>query len=251
MQVGDHLVTPRTGYTHHGIYLGDGQVIHYKGFSEGFKRDVIGITPLAEFSCGHEIQVESHLLRRFSREESIERAYSRLGEDWYDVILNNCEHFVYWCITGCHISPQVNKATISVAAMAKAEKVMNVARQLLAQQTFKQGCVVAADKAATKTLTSVIGKAATQTLVKGGGKYVASSFASTAIKGATAKAAVSSGAGIAAGLTSGGVAAGMGVSGGTLIVSVAGASAATVVAPLAIAGAVGFGVYKIFKWATD
>ena len=31
MQVGDHLVTPRTGYTHHGLYMGNQQVIHYEG----------------------------------------------------------------------------------------------------------------------------------------------------------------------------------------------------------------------------
>jgi cell wall-associated NlpC family hydrolase len=30
-QSGDHLVSPRTGYQHHGLYLGDHQVIHYQG----------------------------------------------------------------------------------------------------------------------------------------------------------------------------------------------------------------------------
>ncbi|MCG9053036.1 lecithin retinol acyltransferase family protein [Laribacter hongkongensis] len=29
MQRGDHLVTARTGYEHHGLYLGQGRVIHY------------------------------------------------------------------------------------------------------------------------------------------------------------------------------------------------------------------------------
>ncbi|WMX36652.1 lecithin retinol acyltransferase family protein [Aeromonas caviae] len=30
-QPGDHLVSPRAGYQHHGLYLGDHQVIHYQG----------------------------------------------------------------------------------------------------------------------------------------------------------------------------------------------------------------------------
>ncbi|WP_439839782.1 lecithin retinol acyltransferase family protein [Aeromonas caviae] len=29
-QPGDHLVSPRAGYQHHGLYLGDHQVIHYQ-----------------------------------------------------------------------------------------------------------------------------------------------------------------------------------------------------------------------------
>ena len=31
--LGAHLVTPRCGYTHHGIHVGDGQVVHYMGLS--------------------------------------------------------------------------------------------------------------------------------------------------------------------------------------------------------------------------
>ena len=30
MQAGDHLVTFRMGYTHHGLYLGNKEVIHYE-----------------------------------------------------------------------------------------------------------------------------------------------------------------------------------------------------------------------------
>ena len=48
-QPGDHLVSPRTGYQHHGLYLGDHQVIHYLGFSAGELSGQITITSLAEF----------------------------------------------------------------------------------------------------------------------------------------------------------------------------------------------------------
>ena len=32
--LGAHIVTPRRWYTHHGIYVGAGQVVHYAGLSD-------------------------------------------------------------------------------------------------------------------------------------------------------------------------------------------------------------------------
>ena len=29
MQAGDHLISPRPGFTHHGLYVGNNEVIHY------------------------------------------------------------------------------------------------------------------------------------------------------------------------------------------------------------------------------
>lgn len=34
---GDHLKSSRGLYTHHGIYVGDGNVIHYSGLSDGIQ----------------------------------------------------------------------------------------------------------------------------------------------------------------------------------------------------------------------
>ena len=36
----------------------------------------------------------------YSREEVMVRAVSRLGEEKYNLITNNCEHFVRWCRSG-------------------------------------------------------------------------------------------------------------------------------------------------------
>ncbi len=107
MKIGDHLVSPRTAYNHHGIYTGE-QVIHYSGFSKGMSKGQISKTSLEEFSQGNTISVELHSKRKYGPEESIKRASRRLGEDWYDVLLNNCEHFVTWCILGTHSSSQIN-----------------------------------------------------------------------------------------------------------------------------------------------
>ena len=35
MQTGDHLISPRPGFTHHGLYVGNNEVIHYAGYSSG------------------------------------------------------------------------------------------------------------------------------------------------------------------------------------------------------------------------
>ena len=108
-QSGDHLVSPRTGYQHHGLYLGDHLVIHYQGVSAGTQSGQIAITTLAEFSQGRGYRIQHHSARAFNREESIDRAYSRLGEAHYSTLFNNCEHFVLWCIEGFHYSKQINQ----------------------------------------------------------------------------------------------------------------------------------------------
>lgn len=55
---------------------------------------------------GHSIRVKRHWKRMYDGRTSVARAWSRVGEDGYSVWGNNCEHFVEWCITGQHASPQ-------------------------------------------------------------------------------------------------------------------------------------------------
>lgn len=49
-----------------------------------------------------------------SADEVIKRAESRLGERAYKLLLNNCEHFATWCVTGKAKSKQVRRATTTV-----------------------------------------------------------------------------------------------------------------------------------------
>jgi hypothetical protein len=44
----------------------------------------------------------------YSPAETLRRAKSRLGESSYNLVFNNCEHFVVWCKTGVSESHQVN-----------------------------------------------------------------------------------------------------------------------------------------------
>lgn len=46
-------------------------------------------------------------MRRYSREDAVQRGISRLGEDEYNAVFNNCERFVDWRINGAPISRQV------------------------------------------------------------------------------------------------------------------------------------------------
>src|SRR6266404_5036395 len=52
LPLGCWLVTPRRGYTHHGIYVGDGQVVHYSGLSRSWRRGPVEVASLSEFSTG-------------------------------------------------------------------------------------------------------------------------------------------------------------------------------------------------------
>ncbi|SEB99315.1 Lecithin retinol acyltransferase [Pseudomonas mohnii] len=113
MRRGDHLVSVRCGYTHHGIYIGAGEVLHYSGFGDSVSGPICRVS-LEKFSGGMPTVVESHPLAVHDAEARIARGYTRLGEDSYNLVTNNCEHFVDWCIYGTTTSEQVR----SVFSMA-------------------------------------------------------------------------------------------------------------------------------------
>jgi hypothetical protein len=100
--LGAHMVTPRRGYTHHGIYVGLGQVIQYG-------RGAVEEVSLSQFSHGRPIWVRLEGSRWSNRDEIARRARSRLGENRYNLLTNNCEHFCEWCVRGEHRSYQVDE----------------------------------------------------------------------------------------------------------------------------------------------
>jgi hypothetical protein len=110
---GTHLIISRRGYTHHGIYLGDGRVMHYAGrfkYPQGLVEEI----SLEEFSEGRAFRAEILQTGRFNGSEIVRRARSRLGEHRYDLLRNNCEHFCNWCRLGENRSPQVECLTAPV-----------------------------------------------------------------------------------------------------------------------------------------
>jgi hypothetical protein len=99
----DHLQVPRRHglFNHHGIDLGDGTVAHYL---EG--REILR-SPISEFSQGELVSVLNHA-NASPAGVTLRRAMGRLGEQNYNLLFNNCEHFATWCKTGRHRSGQVD-----------------------------------------------------------------------------------------------------------------------------------------------
>jgi hypothetical protein len=107
MRRGDHLRVFRGFYWHHGIYCGDDEVIHYTGTPANMSEAQVERASLSEFADGGNFEVVTYG-QAHSRETTIERAESRLGEQNYSLVFNNCEHFATWCRVGEHKSQQVD-----------------------------------------------------------------------------------------------------------------------------------------------
>jgi len=105
--LGAHLVTPRRGYSHHGIYVGDGKVVHYAGLAGSLRRGPVEEISITHFAAGFEVLIEPSADPVYVRHEAVRRARSRLGENRYRLLTNNCEHFCAWCLYGESRSEQV------------------------------------------------------------------------------------------------------------------------------------------------
>lgn len=110
--VGSHLITSRNGYYHHGIYLGASQVVHYSGLCAGLHAGPVEVLALQQFASGKPVWVRSTQQVRFEREEVVRRALSRVGENQYRLLTNNCEHFCNWCLYGESRSDQVRNFAV-------------------------------------------------------------------------------------------------------------------------------------------
>ena len=136
MAAADHLQVPRQHglFNHHGIDLGDGTVAHY------LEGRAILRSPVEAFSRGQPLSVVSYPDGACSAPGvTLRRAMGRLGEQNYNLLFNNCEHFAHWCKTGRHRSAQVEDwlHTGSLGALAFGQflpaAVLGGARMLLRQ----------------------------------------------------------------------------------------------------------------------
>jgi hypothetical protein len=105
--LGSHLVTPRHGYLHHGIYVGARKVVHFPGRTPGLRGGAVEEVPFPHFARGRQVVVRSERPSDFDVREVICRARSRVGDVGYRLLTNNCEHFCEWCLRGKARSFQV------------------------------------------------------------------------------------------------------------------------------------------------
>lgn len=137
LKPGDMIGVSRGTYEHYGIYIGHKRVIHYAGDGNDFSGKIsIHEAPFEEFiknsknyfvisfAGKHPVRIKSTTkfiandtfgcysnkkYSIYSPEETLQRAYSRIGETKYSLIKNNCEHFAMWCKTGVSESTQVKQ----------------------------------------------------------------------------------------------------------------------------------------------
>ena len=107
--LGAHLITSRRGYTHHGIYVGQGRVVHYSGLSGFWHCGPVEEVPVSRFAVGRPVQIVDRGRPFYSPVEIVRRARSRLGENHYRLLTNNCEHFCNWCVCGVSHSAQAER----------------------------------------------------------------------------------------------------------------------------------------------
>lgn len=105
-------------YEHHGIDCGDGTVIHYR--KPETEEATISQTSMAEFSRGDRIYLKRYTTS-IMPEDVVNRATSRLGEQQYDLLSNNCEHFATWCKTGVSDSAQLRQFGVNLNGWSAAD----------------------------------------------------------------------------------------------------------------------------------
>jgi hypothetical protein len=105
--VGAHLVTRRPGYLHHGIYIGDGNVIHYAGWSRDPSGGPVEVVTLDGFGRPRARggAPRACALRRDAGRAP--RGVAPRRQCRYRLLTNNCEHFCLWCLFGVGRSEQV------------------------------------------------------------------------------------------------------------------------------------------------
>jgi HRAS-like suppressor 3 len=116
---GDHLEVQRVGYSHHGIYLGNGRVAEFGGDKAAKTEAAVRAVDLAEFDPHGLAHGVSHdkppLLAQWMptslpREERVARTLflvETAATGRYNLFGHNCEHAATWCATGFPESHQV------------------------------------------------------------------------------------------------------------------------------------------------
>jgi hypothetical protein len=172
MKQGDHVKVKRFGYQHHGIYIGNGHVIHYTGdvwkHITGQEKACIRRDTLEDFADNRKIEVV-HYTSCDPTEKVLERARERLREQDYALFSNNCEHFATWCKTGKKKSQQVRDAGVDFvqgAVVGSTKELLKAGAKATGSEALKS-LSKEASKTVLKEGAKVFGKEGAKTLARG------------------------------------------------------------------------------------
>jgi hypothetical protein len=112
MAKADHIYVSHRAYTHHGIDIGDGTVVHRTRATGRVTR-----ISFSEFA-GNRVVHHFHSPDADDPDTVIERALTSVDAPGYCLVRGNCEHFATWCQTGRSRSSQVLRIHRQVAALS-------------------------------------------------------------------------------------------------------------------------------------
>ncbi|MBQ7276367.1 MAG: lecithin retinol acyltransferase family protein [Bacilli bacterium] len=151
---GDIIRIKLNSIYHYGIYVSSDEVIQFglpPIINTLDQKDIEVIsTDINTFSCNKEIEVlildKKEKRKAYSKEEVVLRAQARLGERGYNIIHNNCEHFVYECLFGYKYSSQeeemrnkwANMPYLKIFAFLNVNKTSNVIENVSFDKVFKK-----------------------------------------------------------------------------------------------------------------
>ena len=115
LKYGDHIRVKRDLYYHHGIYVGDGNVIHYCGPDgdsiEPPENVFVSKTTIEFFSQGGIVETASlnlfEMLFARSRKARVKKANELIGTGNYNFLHNNCETLANKCCYRKTLSSQI------------------------------------------------------------------------------------------------------------------------------------------------
>lgn len=101
-------------YEHYGIYIGDNKVIEYNSSDGTMRNAEVSSGNMSEsFPKGKYFVLDFGSNTKYSADDTVKRAKSRLGEKNYNLLTNNCEHFAVWCKMDNAVSYQIDSLSES------------------------------------------------------------------------------------------------------------------------------------------
>jgi hypothetical protein len=274
MAKADHIYVRRAGYTHHGIDMGDGTVIHYTGEVGRKAGAAIRRTSRRIFARGARIRVRAYA-ECSADHVVISRACGRLRDACFNLALNNCEHFATWCKTGRHRSAQVADAVdaasgsvgtgVAVAGGLGAVSAGGAVTGLSGSGVMSGLAWAGAGSGAVGGLAAVGAAPAVVTVVamrralrddphlprgeRAARKAGRAATIAGGVVGSTAAIGAVSAAGAVAGLSAAGITSGLAAVGGTVGGGMAAGVGIVAASPAVAAAAVGYGIYRLWRYA--